>query len=102
MIDYIPIINVLKIVGLAFVINKFDPIKWVFEAIIGVIPENNITLIFLKLFVQIILKLLTCLNCTSFWLGTILFGIWYGVISFFITFLYQRFIGDWVESEKLQ
>lgn len=72
MIDFI--IEVLKGLGLAFVISNFAPLSWILD-----ILKNN-------LFKYILVLLTSCWACCTFWTTLILFGLWPAVTAYVIAY----------------
>ena len=86
------IILILKILGMAWVITKFEPIQWVLEILQSKIKPNNITL---NLILNIIITITTCFSCCSMWCGFILGGFWYGILCYIISFVYSKKLSLW-------
>jgi hypothetical protein len=68
------------------------------EAIRGFFDKNTL----LKLIYNIITLALSCLKCTSFYVGWILGGFWCGVISTFITYLYVQLLAPKIDKIRFQ
>lgn len=68
------IIEVLKILGIAFVITTFEPFQWILD----MFPDS--------IYKYISILLTSCWKCCSFWLGLILFGLWPAVIAYVIAY----------------
>jgi len=88
------IITILKVLGLAFLITRFEPIKWLFEILS--IKYGN-TLIF-----NLIYLLVSCMKCCATWIGLIMGGIWIGIISFILSFVYTKCCSVWENRVRLK
>lgn len=73
-------IIIIKTLLLSFLINQFEPIQWILD----LLPNN--------FFTAIITTLLTCLKCTSFWVGLILGGFWISTITFLIGWILDKIL----------
>ena len=72
------IIEIIKVITLAYVITTFAPLNWLLD----LLPDNM---------VKYILVLLTsCLKCCSFWLGLSIGGIWIGVTSYIVATIWTN------------
>lgn len=88
---YLPtLIIILKVLGLSFVITKFEPIIWVVEAI-----QNNFKKPIFGLIFGILKTILTCFSCCSMWIGFLMGGLWVGIISYIISFIYLKKLSRW-------
>lgn len=75
------IIKMFKILGIALVISKFEPLKWV----VDIVPDEA------GLLKWIPSLLLSCEKCLGFWTGSLLFGIWYGIAAFAIIYIISKY-----------
>lgn len=70
-----------KIFLLSFLINQFEPLQWILD----LLPKTLLT--------AIITMLLTCLKCTSFWVGLIISGdIFIASGAFLIGFIIDKIL----------
>lgn len=92
MINYI---EILKILGLAFIITKFEPINWLLDL---VRPKNK----YIRIITSTIQLALTCMPCASFWIGLFGYGIWHGILSYFISYLWTKTISKTLDKNNFQ
>jgi hypothetical protein len=69
------LINIIKGIGLAFVITTFEPIQWVLDMF-----KNNI-------FKYVAILLTSCWKCASFWLTLFMFGLWEAVAAYSMVYI---------------
>lgn len=86
------IIIILKILGLSYLITHFEPIKWIFD-LLEIKFSNNILF-------NILYLMMSCLKCTSFWIGLIMCGLYVGIICFIISFIYEKNFSNWEKRIK--
>lgn len=89
------IILIIKTLLLAHLITHFEPLR---EFLEWIKPKNKI-LLFIH---SNITKILTCIFCTSLYLGFIIGGFWVGVISTYLAFLYSKLLEHKINKIRLQ
>lgn len=83
------LIVVIKIIGLAWFITRFEPIEWILESM----KSKNYLL---QLIIDIVNVILTCMKCSAFWIGLIFSGsIWIALLASYVSLLYEKIIGPW-------
>ena len=88
------LLTLLKAIGLAFVITKFDPIKWIMDYLLFK-TKNNLIILMID-------KMLSCISCLSFWIALIVSGnIWIASYIYILTFAYDKFLSGWERKIKL-
>lgn len=92
MIYLATLIIILKVLGLAFIITRFEPIQWVFEVLNKRFSKNIIF--------QMVYLLLSCLKCASFWIGLMMGGIWVAIFCFIVAFIYDKKFSGWENKIK--
>lgn len=80
------IITFLRIVGLAFIISRFEPLQWIWETLTQM--SNNILLLALSVST-------TCMKCLSLWIGIISGHFWLGVIASIFSMVYEKYLSKW-------
>jgi len=86
------LIIIIKILGLSWVITKFDPLYWILEAIKKRIEQKNLIL---NLIMNVIITITTCFSCCSMWIGFLIGGFWFGILSYIIAFIYTKKLSLW-------
>lgn len=86
-----------KILGLSFFITKFSPINWVLDLFQ---PKEKTSSILILIY-NMMSILLGCFSCCSFWVGTIMYGFWWGISSYVIAYLYNQILAPHIEKIKL-
>ena len=81
-------ILILKIIGLAWFITRFEPLQWIFDALrMNFKPNRHI----IHLLFDLVNVLTTCGKCAAFWTGLIIsHSIWIALLSSFIIFWYDK------------
>jgi len=87
-----------KVLGLSFFITKFSPIQWILD----LFQPSEKTNTFLILLYNLISILTGCFSCCSFWTGTLMFGFWYGISAYVISYLYNQVLSPFIEKIRLQ
>ncbi len=86
-----------KTLGVSFFITKFAPIQWVLDLFQ---PKENSSS-FVVLIYNLISILLGCFSCCSFWIGTLVYGFWWGISSYVIAYLYNQILAPYIEKIRL-
>lgn len=90
------VINIIKTLIVGFVLVKYDPIRWILDAIEPSIKNRLDILVFDCIYVA-----LTCFKCASLYIGFIIGGWWCGLIASIIAYVYKKKIDPWLERVKL-
>jgi hypothetical protein len=90
---------ILKSFLLAHLITKFEPINWLLEIIGEGLQESNKVV---KFIFNIFSLALSCLKCSSFYIGWILGGFWVGVFTTFIAYLYSQLLLPYIDKIRFQ
>lgn len=83
------IILILKTLGIAFLINKFTPIQWFFEA---VLDSNSKIKSSWGIILNLLYVMATCFSCTTFWVGLFIGGFWVALIGYIISYYLSKII----------
>lgn len=80
-----------KIFLISWFITRFEPIEWFIDWIFK--PS---------LFKDRLKTLMTCIKCTSFWVGLMLThgGIYIAILSSLLAMFYDKTIGEWEKKIK--
>jgi len=83
---------------LAHLIVKFEPIGWVMDSLYPIFNRNGFT----KFIFNIVNLALTCLKCSSLYVGFFIGGFWCGVITSFISYLYTQVASPLIDKIRFQ
>jgi len=89
---------ILKVFLISWVITKYDPWFWFLDSISPYFTKNHFT----KLIYNSIVLATSCLKCCSLYVGLIMGGLFIGVASSFVAYLYMQLLAPKIDKIYLQ
>lgn len=74
---------------------KFEPLTWIIDIIRLKVNKENIVM---NLLVNILSLLISCFKCCALWMGLLIGGVWVGLASSYIAYLYTWLIEPRIEK----
>jgi len=93
------LINIAKSFLLSHLVVKFEPFNWILDSLHPKFVKSNK---FLQLLWNLFVLAVTCLKCSSLYIGWYLGGFWCGVATSFLSYLYSQVILPYVDKIRLQ
>lgn len=92
------LISVIKTFLLSHLITKFEPLHWTLDVLWDLKPKNQ----FLQVLLDTFRLGTSCMKCCSLWLGIFTGGVWVGITTSFISYLYTQLLSPYIEKIRFQ